>query len=169
MTDLTAATVLARFDLTTDDLSAVATEYLIDNLSLGSTKTLVEDVITGSLGPLTTLTIWVCIIAAIVAVAAWIVGRRDIQEFVVKAGKAGAGKADEVAKSDTPALRWMRKNVALLRVVGLVALLILLLVSASSWTWIIVLLILLALYQVAVSYVSGEWPFQERAPHHPAD
>jgi hypothetical protein len=142
-----------------------ATQYLIDNLSLGSAKTLVQDVISGSLGPLTTITIWVCIVGAVVAVVAWIVGRRDIQEFVVKAGKAGAGKADQVAKSDTPTLRWMRKNVALLRVIGLVVLLVLLLVAASSWTWIIVLLILLALYQVGVSYVTGEWPFQERAPH----
>ncbi len=142
-----------------------ATEYIVDNLNAGTAKTVVGDVIRGSLGPLTTLTIWICVIGAVVAVVAWIIGRRDIQEFVVKAGKAGAGKADEVAKSDTPALRWMRKNVALLRVIGLVVLLILLLVSASSWTWIIVLLILLALYQVAVSYVSGEWPFQDRAPH----
>jgi len=142
-----------------------ATEYLIDNLDVGTTRTLVQDVITSSLGPLTTLTIWVCVIGAAVAVVAWILGRRDIQEFVVKAGKAGAGKADEVAKADTPALRWMRKNVALLRVIGLVVLLVLLLVSASSWFWIVVLLILLALYEVAVSYVTGEWPFQERAPH----
>jgi hypothetical protein len=142
-----------------------ATEYLIDNLDAGTAKTLVGDVLHSSLHPLTTLTIWICVIGAVVAVIAWILGRRDIREFAVKAGKAGASKADEVAKSDTPTLRWMRKNVALLRVVGLVVMLILLLVSASSWTWIIVLLILLALYQVAVSYVTGEWPFQERAPH----
>jgi hypothetical protein len=146
-----------------------ATEYIIDNLNAGTAKTLVGDVIRGSLGPLTTLTIWVCVIGAVVAVVAWIIGRRDIQEFVVKAGRAGAGKADEVARSDTAALRWMRKNVALLRVLGLVVLLILLLVSASSWTWIIVLLLLLALYQVAVSYVSGEWPFQDRKPHETAE
>ena len=31
------------------------------------------------------------------------------------------------------------------------------------------LLILLALYQVAVSYVTGEWPFQDRAPHETAE
>jgi hypothetical protein len=142
-----------------------ATEYLVDSLSAGTAKTLVQDVITSSLGPLTTLTIWICVIGAVVAVVAWIIGRRDIQEFVVKAGKAGAGKADQVAKSDTPTLRWMRRNVALMRVIGLVVLLILLLVSASSWAWIITLLILLALYEVAVSYVAGEWPFQERAPH----
>lgn len=146
-----------------------ATEYLVDNLNAGTAKTLVQDVITSSLGPLTTLTIWVCVVGAIVAVAAWIVGRRDIQEFVVKAGKAGAGKADEVAKSDTPALRWMRKNVALMRVIGLVVLLVLLLVASSSWAWIVTLLILLALYEVAVSYVSGEWPFQERAPQDTAE
>ena len=141
-----------------------ATEYIVANLDAGSAKTLVSDVISTSLHPFTTLTIWVCVIGAIVAVVAWIIGRKDIQEFAVKAGKAGAGKADEVAKSDTPALRWMRKNVALLRVIGLVVLLIVLLVSASSWFWIVTLLILLALYEVAVSYVSGEWPFQERAP-----
>ena len=142
-----------------------ATEYVLNHISVGTARTLAGDVIRASLGPLTTLTIWVVVIGAVVAVVAWIVGRRDIRKFVANAGRAGASKADEVAKADTPAIRWMRRNVALLRVVGLVVLLILLLVSASSWTWIIVLLILLALYQVAVSYVTGEWPFPERAPH----
>jgi len=142
-----------------------ATDAVINHLQAGTVRTLAGDVIRASLGPLTTLTIWVVVIGAVVAVVAWIVGRRDIRKFVANAGRAGASKADEVAKADTPAIRWMRRNVALLRVVGLVVLLILLLVSASSWTWIIVLLILLALYQVAVSYVTGEWPFPERAPH----
>ncbi len=141
-----------------------ATAYIVDNLTAGAARTLARDVIDSSLRPLTTMTIWIVAIGAVVAVVAWIIGRRDIREFAVKAGKAGASRADEVAKSDSPAIRWIRKNVALVRVIGLVVLLILLLVSASSWTWIIVLLILLALYQVAVSYVTGEWPFQERAP-----
>jgi hypothetical protein len=146
-----------------------ATAAVIDHLQAGTVKSLAGDVINASLGPLTRLTVWIVVIAAVVAVIAWIVGRRDLQALVINAGKAGASKADEVAKSDSRSILWMRRNVALLRVIGLVALLILLLVSASSWTWIIVLLILLALYQVAVSYVAGEWPFPERAPHEAAE
>ncbi len=145
------------------------TQMLIDSLTPGTAKTLMSDIVDRSLDPLATATAWICVIGALVAVVAWIVGRKDIQQFAVKAGKTGAGKADELAKSDTPTLRWMRKNVALLRIIGLVVLLILLLVSASSWFWIVTLLILLALYEVAVSYVSGEWPFRDRAPQHTAE
>jgi hypothetical protein len=146
-----------------------ATEALINSLEIGTTRNLVGDVINASLDPLTTLTIWIVVVAAVVAVVAWFVGRRDLRHALAYAGRATASKADEVAKSDTATTRWMRHNTGLLRVVGLVVLLILLLVSASSWTWIIVLLILLALYQVAVSYVAGEWPFPERAPHETAE
>ena len=138
------------------------TEALVASLKEGTAQTILSEVVHRSLTPFTTITIWVVVIGAVVAVVAWILGRKDIQEFAVQAARAGASRADVAAKADTPATRWFRKNVALMRVVGLVVLLILLLVFSSSWTWIIVLLILLALYQVAVSYVTGEWPFQER-------
>jgi hypothetical protein len=146
-----------------------ATEAIINSLQAGTVRTLAGDVINRSLGPLSTLTIWIVVVAAVVAAVAWFVGRRDLRHALAYAGRTTASKAEEAAKSDTAATRWMRHNTALLRVIGLVALLILLLVSASSWTWIIVLLILLALYQVAVSYVAGEWPFPERAPHEAAE
>ena len=145
------------------------TEAILEGLQAGTAKTLVSDVVRASLGPLTTLTVWVVVIAAVVAVVAWIVGRRDLRVALVNAGRATAVRADEVATSDAPAILWARRNAAWVRLAGLVGLLLLLVLWAASWTWIIVLLILLALYEVAVSYIVGEWPFPERAPKAAAD
>lgn len=145
------------------------TEAIVEGLQAGTTRTLVSDVVTASLGPLTTLTVWVVVIAAVVAVVAWFVGRRDLRASLVYAGRATASRAGEVATSDAPAILWMRRNVVWLRLAGLVGLLLLLVLWAASWTWIVVLLILLALYEVGVSYIAGEWPFPERAPKATAD
>ena len=47
----------------------------------------VRDVVNASLEPLTKLTIWIVVIGVIVAVAAWLSGRHDVQVAVVTAGK----------------------------------------------------------------------------------
>ena len=63
----------------------------------------VRDVVNASLEPLTKLTIWIVVIGVIVAVAAWLSGRHDVQVAVVTAGKRVVrAPEDEVVADESP-------------------------------------------------------------------
>jgi len=132
---------------------------VVDKLKLGDVTTVVRDVVSASLRPLTTLTIWIVVIGVVVAVIAWIVGRRDVQVAVVKAGKSVVSKADEGAAADSAVTRWIGAHATLLRLAGIIVDLLLLLLLGSSWWVIILLLVLLVVYEGAISLVAKEWPF----------
>ena len=55
-----------------------------------------------SLGPLTTITIWICVIGVVAAVLVWLLGRRDVRAGVVAAGKRAAGQAAEIKSRTRP-------------------------------------------------------------------
>ena len=64
-----------------------ASAAIVGGLHLGSVNEVVKNVVTASLGPLATITIWIVVIGAIVAIVAWLVGRKDVQTVIVDAGK----------------------------------------------------------------------------------
>jgi len=137
-----------------------ASAAIVGSLQLGSVNAVVKNVVTASLGPLATITIWIVVIGAIVAVVAWLVGRKDVQTVIVDAGKKVVEVQGSALSSSSGSVRWTAKHIQLLRVIGLVAGLILLVIAASSsWLAIAFALLLTLLYEGLLSLLVGEWPF----------
>ena len=70
--------------------------YLTDQLKSGGGLHLAKDVVNASLGPLTTITIWICVVGVVVALLVWLLGRRDVRDGVVTASKRATGQAAEI-------------------------------------------------------------------------
>ena len=120
----------------------------------------VRNVVSASLRPLATITIWVVVIGAIVAVVAWLIGRKDVRTVIVDAGKKVVEVQGDALGSSSPTVRWIAGHTQLLRVLGLVAGLILLVIAASSsWLAIAFAILLTLLYEGLLSLLVGEWPF----------
>lgn len=139
------------------------TKALIDQVKAGNTKEVVTNVVKAAFGPLTTITIWLIVLGAILAVVAWLVGRRDVTSAVVSTGRKLATRA--VDDSDPHVSRfftWVSAHSSWLRIGGLVVGLILLLTLASSWWVFILLVVLVVLYELAISWIAGTWPFEHR-------
>ena len=137
-----------------------ASAAIVGSLHLGSVTAVVKDVVTASLGPLATITIWVVVIGAIVAVVAWLVGRKDVQTVIVDTGKKVVEAQGSALGSSSATVRWIARHIQLLRVLGLVAGLILLIIAASSsWLAIAFALLLTLLFEGLLSLLVGEWPF----------
>ncbi len=137
------------------------TKALIDQVKAGNTKEVVTNVVKAAFGPLTTITIWLIVLGAILAVVAWLVGRRDVTSAVVSTGRKLATRA--VDDSDPHVSRfftWVAAHSSWLRIGGLVVGLILLLTLASSWWVFILLVVLIVLYELAISWIAGTWPFE---------
>jgi hypothetical protein len=139
------------------------TKALIAQVKAGNTKEVVTNVVKAAFGPLTTITIWLIVLGAILAFVAWLVGRRDVTSAVVSTGRKLATRA--VDDSDPHVSRfftWVTTHASWLRIGGLVVGLILLLTLASSWWVFILLVVLIVLYEGAVSWIAGTWPFEHR-------
>jgi len=135
--------------------------YLTDQLKSGGGFHLAKDVVNASLGPLTTITIWICVIGVVVAVLVWLLGRRDVRAGVVAAGKRATGQAAEVKLPDSPVTSWVGNHVVAVRWGVLVVGLIVLALTASSWLGIILTIVVVLLLQGVLSLIGGQWPFEE--------
>ena len=145
-----------------------ASAAIVGGLKLGSVTEVVHRVVDASLGPLATITIWVVVIGAIVAVAAWLSGRKDVQTVIVDAGRKVVTTQSTALGTSSPTVGWIGRHLELLRVVGLVAGLILLVVAASSsWLGIAFAILLTLLYEGVLSLLVGEWPFTHHAAEAP--
>ncbi len=140
-----------------------ASEYLTAQVKEGTGQHIVKQVVDASLGPLTTITIWVCVVGVIAALLVWALGRRDIRAGVVAAGKRVAGQAAEVDLPDWPVTTWVVNHVVPVRWGLLVVGLIVLALVASSWLGIIVAIVVEVLLQGALSFIAEQWPFGEHA------
>ena len=122
-----------------------------------------KQVVNASLGPLTTITIWVCVAGVVIAVLVWLLGRRDVRDGVVAAGRRVAGQAAEINIPDSPVTTWVVNHVAPVRWGMLVVGLIVLALVTSSWLGIIVVIVVELLLQGALSFIAQQWPFEEHA------
>lgn len=139
-----------------------ASDALVNSLHQGNGLTVVKDIIHASLGPLTTITIWIVVIGVLVAFAAWIAGRRDMRVAVVSAGK-NVVQGQRLSATGSPAAEWVENHVQPLRWAGLSAGVILLVFAASSWLGIALWILLTLVYEGGLSLIVREWPFT----HHP--
>ena len=140
-----------------------ASTALVADIQGGGGLAAAQDAVNASLGPLTTLAVWVAVIGVIVAVAAWISGRHDLQIAVVKAGKSVVQKTqDDAFVPDSPLTAWVENHAQWLRIAGLVAGLVVLLVATSSWLGIVVWVLVVVVYEGAISLVIRQWPFGRR-------
>jgi hypothetical protein len=139
-----------------------ASLYLTDKLQEGQGDTIVRDVVNASLGPLTTITIWICVIGVVAALLVWLLGRRDVRAGVVAAGRRAVGQAAEISIPDSPVTSWVVNHVAGVRWGVLVAGLIVLALVASSWLGIILSIVVVLLLEGFLSFMTGQWPFNER-------
>jgi hypothetical protein len=135
--------------------------YLTDQLKSGGGFHLAKDVVNASLGPLTTITIWICVIGVVVAVLVWLLGRRDVRAGMVAAGKRATGQAAEVKLPDSPVTSWVGNHVVAVRWGVLVVGLIVLALTASSWLGIILTIVVVLLLEGVLSLIAGQWPFEE--------
>ncbi|MCX6372526.1 MAG: hypothetical protein NTX16_05480 [Actinobacteria bacterium] len=137
-----------------------ASTALIDSIPDGGTVSLVRDVVSASLGPFTTLTIWIVVIGVIVAVAAWLSGRHDVQVAVVTAGKRVVRAPEDAVVVESPITVWVERYAHWLRIAGAVAGVILLLFATSSWLGIVLWVVVILLFEGVISFLIGEWPFE---------
>ncbi len=140
-----------------------ASLYLTDQLKEGDGLHLAKDVVNASLGPLTTITILICVIGVVAAVLVWLLGRRDVRAGVVAVGKRAVGQAAEVSIPDSPVTSWVGNHVVAVRWGVLVVGLIVLALVGSSWLGIILTVVIVLLLQGVLSLVAGQWPFAEQA------
>jgi hypothetical protein len=140
-----------------------ASQYLTSQVQAGTGQHILKDVVNAALGPLTTITIWVCVIGVVVAVLVWLLGRRDVRAGVVAAGKRVAGQATEITVPDSPVTTWVVNHVVPIRWGLLVIGLIVLALVASSWLGIVLVLVVELLLQGALSLLAEQWPFEERS------
>lgn len=136
-----------------------ASSAIVDSLHLGSGGSVVRNVVSASLGPLHTLTIWVVVVGVILAVVAWIVGRRDIQTAVASAGKRVVKRKSGPDDVHSPTVEWIERHAHWLQVAGLIVGLILLVFVASSWLGVILIIVLTLIYEGAISLTARQWPF----------
>ena len=115
-----------------------------------------------SLGPLTTITIWICVIGVVAALLVWLLGRRDVRAGVVAAGKRVAGQPAEITLPDSPVTTWIVNHVVGVRWGVLVVGLIVLALVASSWLGIVLAIVVVLLLEGFLSFMTGQWPFHER-------
>ena len=135
--------------------------YLTDQLKSGGGLHIAKDVVNASLGPLTTITIWICVIGVVAAVLVWLLGRRDVRAGVGAVGKRATGQAAEVRIPDSPVTSWIGNHVVAVRWGVLVVGLIVLALTTSSWLGIILTVVIVLLLQGVLSLISGQWPFAE--------
>jgi hypothetical protein len=138
-----------------------ASEYLSEQVQEG--QHLVKQVVDASLGPLTTITIWICVAGVVAAVLVWALGRRDVRAGVVAAGKRAAGQATEFKVPDSPVTTWVMNHVVPVRWGLLVLGLIVLALVASSWLGIVLAIVVEVLLQGVISLMAEQWPFEESA------
>ena len=115
-----------------------------------------------SLGPLTTITIWICVIGVVAALLVWLLGRRDVRAGVVAAGKRVAGQPAEITLPDSPVTTWIVNHVVGVRWGVLVVGLIVLALVTSSWLGIVLAIVVVLLLEGFLSFMTGQWPFHER-------
>jgi len=139
-----------------------ASTAIVDSIPNGGTVTVLRDVVSASLGPLTNLTIWIVVIGVIVAVAAWLSGRHDVQVAVVTAGKRVARAPEDEEVTESPITVWVERYAHWLRIAGVVAGVILLLFATSSWLGIVLWVLVILLFEGVISFLIGEWPFGRR-------
>ena len=139
-----------------------ASQYLTDQMTAGTGQHILKEVVSAALGPLTTITIWVCVIGVIAAVLVWLLGRRDVRAGVVAAGKRVAGQSTELKVPDSPVTTWVVNHVVPIRWGMLVVGLIILALVASSWFGIIAVIVAELLLQGAMSIIAEQWPFEDR-------
>jgi hypothetical protein len=135
--------------------------YLTDQLKSGGGFNLAKDVVNASLGPLTTITIWICVVGVVVALLVWLLGRRDVRAGVVAVGRRATGQAAEVKIPDSPVTSWVGNHVVSVRWGVLVVGLIVLALTASSWLGIILTIVVVLLLEAVLSLIAGQWPFEE--------
>jgi hypothetical protein len=136
-----------------------ASVALTDKLEEGGGLSVAKDVVNASLGPLTTITIWIVVIGVIVAVAAWLSGRHDVQVAVVTAGKRVVRAPEDEVVAESPITIWVERYAHWLRIAGVVAGVILLLFATSSWLGIVLWVVVILLFEGVISFLIGEWPF----------
>ena len=151
-------------------IAIILTRVIINRASIALTEKLEEggvriaaDVVNASLGPLTTITIWIVVIGVVAAIIVWLLGRRDVRDGAVAVGKRAVTGTGDVKLPDSPVTSWIGNHVLGVRWGVLIVGLLVLVLSTWSWLWIFLIVILVLLFQAVLSLLSGQWPFEERA------
>lgn len=132
---------------------------LTDDLEEGGGLSVAKDVVNASLGPLTTITIWIVVIGVVAAVVAWFLGRRDLRNAAVAVGRRAVSGSGEIRLPDSPVTSWVVDHVTGVRWGVLVVGLIVLSLVTSSWSGIVAAIVVVLLLEGALSLVAEQWPF----------
>jgi hypothetical protein len=138
------------------------TEVLLARLQTETAVGVARDIVNASLGPLTTIVMWLVIAGVVVAAAAWLAGRRDVKDAVVMSSRRVASTRGDIVRASPPIVKWSSRHVDALRVAGLAVALVLLLLFATSWILLLLLLLLAVAFQLALSWIAAGWPFAHR-------
>ena len=111
-------------------------------------------VLDDAFGSLRGFTRWLFAIALLVAVVAFLMGKREwLRAARAQAARAyGAGK--DVATSDRPYAHWIREHADGLQIAGPIVAIVLLFFVGVSWVTVIVLAALLVLYELWIRSLS---------------
>ncbi len=127
----------------------------------GAVKAVLDD----AFGSLRGFTRWLFAIALIVAIVAFLLGKREwLNAARSQAARAyGAGK--DMAVSDRPFAQWIRSHADGLRMAGPIVVVVLLFFVGVSWVSVILLGALLVVYELGIRWLAPSGPL----PEGPAD
>ena len=139
-----------------------ASLVITDKLEEGGGFHLAKDVVNASLGPLTTITIWIVVLGVLAAIVVWFLGRRDLQTAAVVLGKRAVRQGGDVGIPDAPVTSWVGRHVLGVRWGVLVVGLLVLALFAWSWVWIVLIVVIVLLFEAVLSLLAGQWPFADK-------
>lgn len=132
-------------------LGRAITRQLIDGIADAQTRDATREVLVAVTSGLRSLSTWVLVVGAAIAVVAFLLGDGRSARWVRHQAQVLADPAKAAASPAGPVAVWVADHEAGTRVGGLVAGLAVLLVVDLSWSWLFVVAIALGAWQLAVT------------------
>ncbi len=129
-----------------------------------SNRPAVRAVLDDAFGSLRGFTRWLFAIALIVALIAFLIGKREWLSAARSQAARAYGTGKDMAASDRPYALWIREHADVLRTTGLIVAVVLLFFVGVSWLSVILVGAVLVLYQLGIRWVTAEGPASADAP-----
>ena len=123
-----------------------------------------RSLLTSAIASLNGFLVWIAVAGAIVAVAAFLAGRREWLDAMGRGFAGLFGVASDLSTPDTRAGRWIAEHLDLLRVAGVAVAVVVLLSVSGSFAGVTVVVLALVVYELALTTYGAGAPRELQAP-----